>query len=290
MKRRCLLPVSLVIALGFGFFSFCSRPPVRNDRLAVVASIVPLADFSRQVGGDRVKVTTLVPAGASPHTFELTPQMMAITSKARLVVLNGVGLEYWADKLVDNLPADSVIVLETTTGMEIIADDDHASGNPHVWLNPRMAAQQVRMIGAALKSLSPADSAYFNQNEKHYLSRLDSLDLEIRTAAEKWAHRSLICVHPAWEYFTREYNLELTQVIIKNPGSEPSPKDFRDVVRAIRRVQARAIFNEPQFSPTLVNMIAAETGVQILTLDPLGSGDYIATMRENLSNLNQALQ
>jgi len=282
--------VIFLVAVSVLLFGGCQKQKTDSESLRILASINPLADFARQVGGERVEVVVLIPTGASPHTFELTPKMMVSASHSRLLILNGIGLEPWADDLIDAVSSDSLLVVETASDIEILMDDDHAAGNPHVWLNPRLARQQVEKIAAALQQISPADSAYFAINAQNYLALLDTLDIDIRKHAQKWTHRSLICVHPAWEYFTREYSLELTQVVLPNPGSEPSPRHLQQVIQAIRRVQARAIFSEPQFSPALVHTIAAETGVRVLTLDPLGTGDYLALMRQNLANIDQALK
>ena len=165
-------------------------PPEAPGRIRVVASIAPLADFVQQVGGDHVQVITLVPPGASPHTYELTPAQVEQVARAKVLVLNGVKLEYWADKLVQSAGNPNLIVVDTSRGIGIMAGETAgAGGNPHIWLDPRNAIVQVEHIRAALLRVDPAHADNYRANAKRYSAELWDLDQEIANEVATWSNR-----------------------------------------------------------------------------------------------------
>jgi zinc transport system substrate-binding protein len=265
------------------------------DRVLVAASIAPLADFAQQVGGDYAQVITLVPPGASPHTYELTPAQAEQVAKARLLVLNGVRLEYWADKLVESAGNPNLIVVDTSKGIEILeGESSGAGGNPHIWLDPQNAIIQVEHIRAALLRSDPAHADDYRANAKRYSAELWELDQEIANEVATWSNRQFIAFHPAWVYFAQRYGLEQVAVIERSPGREPSPAEVAQIVETARRIRAKAIFAEPQFSPKAAQTIAEESETQVLFLDPLGSSlddpSYLNVMRYNLAQMATALR
>ena len=217
-----------------------------TDRVLVAASIAPLADFVRQISGDRVDVFTLVPPGASPHTYELAPRQVVRVTNTRLLVLNGAGLEYWANKLVTAAGSPALQVVDTSQGIPLLNAGSHGA-NPHIWLDVRQAMQQVRRVSDALAKVDPAHAAEYEANTAAYLKRLEGLDAEIATEVARWEHHQFIAFHPAWVYFARRYGLEQAAVIEKSPGREPSPAEVASIVQTAGRIGARAIFAEPQF-------------------------------------------
>lgn len=265
-----------------------------DERLTVMASILPLADFVRQIGGERVRVDVLVEPGASPHTFELVPSQLRAASKARLLVLNGVGLEYWAERLISAAGNPRLIVVDTSEGLPIIAGDaDEPGGNPHIWLSPRNAMHQVRKIRDALMRCDPGGAPTYEANSARYLDLLEMLDREIAREAAGFTHREFVAFHAAWAYFARDYGLKEAGVIERRPGQEPSPEDIAAIVRLVRSSGARAIFAEPQFSAKIAEAIAEEAGARVLFLNPLGippDYGYLDTMRYNLRQIAEALR
>jgi zinc transport system substrate-binding protein len=290
--HRTGLVVLLILAL-----SACATPvaPAETDsRPPVVASILPLTDFARQVGGDRVSVETLIPPGASPHTYELTPAQLRAVSRARVLVLNGVGLEYWADKMISAAHNPNLVVVTTAEGLDVIAGDEHeAGGNPHVWLSPLNAIHQVEMIRDALILADPAGVDEYRANADRYISELRALDRDIRATVATFSSRKFIAFHAAWVYFTRDYGLEQAAVIEATPGKEPSPAEVAEIVKTAKAIGAQAIFAEPQFSSKAAEVIAEESGAQVLFLNPLGQPPdyrYIDLMRYNLNEMSKALK
>ncbi len=318
------LAVSLGLGLAIAFMiASCSGltpaprepngPGVSHEKVLVASSILPLADFVRQVGGEYVTVVNLVPAGASPHTYELTPAQVEQVSKARLLVLNGVGLEYWAGKLVGSAGNPNLIVVDTSEGIPILEGDIHdddgserhqesevdhkdrsPGGNPHIWLDPRNAIAQVSHIREALIRADPERADQYRENANRYISELQALDREIASEVSNWRDRDFIAFHPAWAYFAKRYGLVQAAVIEETPGREPSPAEVARIIETARRISARAIFAEPQFSPKAAQAIARESGAAVLFLDPLGSSlsdpSYLKMMRYNLAEMAKALR
>ena len=264
------------------------------DKLLIAASIAPLYDFSRQVGGDRVQVEMLVPPGASPHTYELTPAQLQTLSKARVLVLNGIGLEFWADDVVNAVNNPHLIVVDTAQGLTILeGDEDEPGGNPHVWLDPLNAIHQVERIRDALIQADPDGAEVYRANAERYIGELKALDQEIRGRVTTFSSKKFITFHPAWVYFAQRYGLEQAAVIETTPGKEPSPAEVAQIVKTAQVIGARAIFAEPQFSPKAAEVIAAESGAEVLFLNPLGDPPdfrYVDMMRRNLAEMEKALK
>jgi len=247
------------------------------------------------VGGDHVNVVTLVPPGASPHTYELTPSQVEQVARASLLVLNGVGLEYWADKLVKGAGNPELIVVDTSQGIEILDGDSAAlNGNPHVWLDPQNAIVQVEHIRDALIQSDPAHAEVYRNQAQAYVDQLQALDREVVAETGTWSSRQFIAFHPAWAYFARRYGLEQAAVIESSPGREPSPAEVARIVETAKRIGARAIFAEPQFSAKAARTIAEETGAAVLFLDPLGSSlvdpSYLSLLRYHVAQMSVALR
>lgn len=288
-------PLALAVALVTVLLTACAaHSPAASDKTLVAASIAPLADFARQVGGDRVQVELLVPPGASPHTYELTPSQLRILSRAHLLVLNGVGLEYWSDKVVAASGSPNLRVVDTSVGLDILAGDEHdAAGNPHVWLSPLNAIHQVERIRDALSEADPDGAAVYADNAERYIAELNALHADFLRRTEGFSSREIVTFHAAWAYFARDYGLEVAAVVETTPGREPSPADIAAIVETVKRIGAKAIFAEPQFSSKAAEVIAAESGAQVLFLNPLGfppDYSYLEMMRANFGEIERALK
>lgn len=288
MKKLITLLFLLILMLS------CSSPQQKSDKLLIGASIVPLADWVKQVGGDKVDVYTIVPPGVNPHAFELTPGLMTKLNKTDLLVFNGAGLEFWLDNVLDNLKGKKATF--TSDGLEIHADDhhDHDHGNPHVWLNPQNAIHQVKKIYFALADVDSANTAFYASNAELYIKHLEILDSDIQQQVDSWAQKKFVCFHPAWDYFADRYGLEMAGVIENRPGQEPSPKDIADIINVVLDIGAKAIFVEAQFPSRVAEMIAEESDIQVVPLDPLGGSQnltsYVELMRYNVAQMAKVMK
>lgn len=286
------MAVGLMVAMGVGCSGCGDGPQGEAGKVLVVASIPPLADFARQVGGDRVQVETLVQPGMSPHTFEPTPAQLKAISKASVLVLNGVGLEPWADELIEAAGNEKLEVVRTAEGLEIIDEPsrEHGgrSGNPHVWLDPMCAMHQVEWIWQALSQADPAGGATYARNAEAYGAQLSALDREIAAATAEFETKRFVAQHAVWSYFAKQYELDEAGVVETTPGREPTPGEIAEIVRTVKDTGVRAIFAERQLSQKAAGVIAAESGAKVVVLDPLGS-DYLAMMRENVARMGEGL-
>ncbi|MBN2380005.1 zinc ABC transporter substrate-binding protein [candidate division WOR-3 bacterium] len=270
-----------------------------NNKVKVVTTIPPLADFSRQIGGSRVEVTNLLSPGASPHTFEPTPSEAMAAEEADLIVRIGGDVDHWVEGLLpEGIPVIEAAELE---GIDLILEDDHldneghpgrhVSPNPHIWLDPVYAKVICSAIAEKLSCIDQEGRKAYEENLARYQGELDSLHAKIENSLADLESRKYVSFHPAWIYFAYRYDLERIAVIMKSPGKEPSPRSLKEVVEEIENNGARMIFAEPQFSAKAAEVIASEAGVPVLFLDPVGREDesYIELMERNLEVFVDAL-
>ena len=219
-----------LLGLGclFGLVAPAAAAPPAG-KLMVAATIAPLGDFCRQIGGDLVQVQVLIPPGASPHLFEPAPSVMARAAQARVFVYIGAGLEPWAARLLRSRSSDDLVVVEAARGIPLLGMDQqhhdheaagaqghtgnqaekadaqatHLSGNPHIWLDPVLAQDICRKIAKAFIQADPGHQAQYEANLKSYLAALDELDREIQQHAETWRLRDFVSFHPSFSYFAR---------------------------------------------------------------------------------------
>jgi zinc transport system substrate-binding protein len=296
-RLKILLTVLFILVAVTFFPGGCGGTPTPGaDRIKVAVSIAPLADLAQQVGGEHVTVTTLVPPAASPHTYEPTPAQVKEVAEADVLALIGLGFEFWAEDVIESAANPDLIVVYTSEGIEVIQDEheEHEIGNPHVWLNPRNAMVQVRHLRDALIEADPAHQAEYEANTETYLAQLEALDEEIAAQVATWSHREFIAFHPSWVYFAQRYGLRQAAVVERTPGREPSPAELAEIIETARRIGAKAIFAEPQFSSKAAETIAAESGAQVLFLNPLGGAEgptsYLEMMRYNVAQMGKAMK
>jgi len=272
--------------------------PAGDGRIRIVASIAPLADLARRVGGERVVVTTLVPAGASEHTWEPTPRALARLGDVRLFLRVGAGFEPWAGRLVEAVAQDArrVTVIDASEGLDLLADADGAThANPHYWLDPRSVSLCLPRLAEALAAIDPPGADGYRERAAGTGAELEALDREIRERTARFTSRGIISFHAAWDYFARRYGLTVVASIESFPGREPGPRRVAEIVDLARREKVRAVFAEPQSSAKAAEAIAEECGIPVRVLDPLGGegiagrADYFSLMRYNVGVLETAL-
>jgi zinc transport system substrate-binding protein len=272
----------------------CGKSEIAPGKMLVAASIAPIYHFAQQVGGDRVEVVLLVPPGSNPHTYQIQPNQMSALSKASVLALNGVDLEFWADKAIDAAHNTTLIVVRTADGLSIIEESHEGEhGNPHVWLDPINAIHQVQSIRDAFIKSDPAHASEYEINAERYIERLRKLDSEIRAEVAGFSHKSFVTFHPTWTYFAQRYGLTQAAEIEPSPGKEPSPRDIAHAIKMARQTNSRAIFAEPQMSPKAAHVVAEEANAKVLLLDAFGAPpdyDYIDNMRTNLKLMAEALK
>jgi zinc transport system substrate-binding protein len=303
-----------VCCLLFAVILLASWGQAAAAKIPVVATIMPLGDFCRHLGGEQVEVQVLVPPGASPHIFEPPPSVIVRAAQARVFVYTGAGLEPWAEKLLGSRGPGNLEVVEAVRGIPLLRDVEedhhdeaapakhdgpdhhrHAAGNPHVWLDPVLAQGICRQIAAALVKVDPEHRAAYEARLQGYLQELEALHQEIARRVGTWRLHDFVCFHPAYTYFARRYGLREVGVIELSPGREPTPRHLQKIVAAIKNHGIKVVFAEPQLNPRVAEVVAREAGVKVLLLDPMGGrppygGDYLKLMRYNLSILDEAMK
>jgi ABC-type Zn uptake system ZnuABC Zn-binding protein ZnuA len=296
---RQVVLLSLGMSLVFAGPAGASAAP-----LPVIASTTVLADLVKQVGGDRVQVNSLAPAGADPHTYQPTPEGMRLLSRARLVFFNGAGLEEWWTKAVRAIARKDTPVVELSRGLATIKNPGGGRGHagdadPHVWLDPTKAALYVERIRDALSQADAAKAGYYAERAKAYQGELQALDRWIQAEVAKIppAHRKLVTFHNAFQYFAARYGFAVQGFIVASPGKEPSAKRLAELVRLIRQERIPAVFAEADFNPKMLETLAREAGVKVVTNLYDGSltagppaDSYLALMRYDVTQIVGALQ
>lgn len=301
-KSATMHPMScrVVLCALIGWWSSAAVADVR-----VVATIFPVADLVRQIGGDAVQVTTLLPAGASPHTFEPAPEQVRAVARAAVFVEVGAGLDTWAEKL-RAAKSGPLAVVTLTAGLPLLrAAPEHgdahggtaSGGDPHVWLDPILVRDHcVPVMLRALIQADPARQAQFQQGAGNLAAALTRLDRDIRAALAAVTNRNYVAFHAAWRYFGKRYELHEVAVVESFPGKEPSAREVAAVIAHARAASVRAVLIEPQFMPRMAEQIAHEIGAHLAVVDPLGGPDlpgrshYLDLMRYDVQALAKALR
>lgn len=288
------LAVSLICLPGLGFGSAQAGP----GPLEVVVSIPPWADLVERVGGEHVEVHTLLPAGTSPHSFEPLPSQALLLGSSDLIVSNG-GLDGWLDRLVEATAPNSVrlvimdrIVFDAIQGHGAEGHDED-SANPHIWLDPSIAAEGVTAIAGSLSSIRPELAQTFEESAASLRADLQALDAEIATQLRPVGSRPFVQFHDAWSYFARRYGLDLVATLEPFPGREPSVRYVAETVRSVTDAGAVVIFDGRQLAGRTAQVVAESAGLRVVTLDPLGGHPgpvgYDALLRFNAGLVAAAL-
>jgi zinc transport system substrate-binding protein len=299
MRKAALALFATAVLASIGLsVAGCQMQEEQSDRIGVVVTILPQAEFVESIGGDRVEVTVMVPPGASPHTYEPTPSQMRTVSRARMYAKVGTGVEFelaWMDKLAaankDMLVVDcsAGVQVREMTQEEIAAEAEGGQGgmmDPHIWMSPLNAQVMVRNICQGLIEVDPQNAGYYEQNRDAYLQKLEQLDKEIRAKLSGLGSRTVMVYHPSLGYFAREYDLNM--LLIEKEGKEPTPASLQHLIEQAREHNIKIIFAEPQFNPQSAEVIAKAINGQVVFVDPLAR-DYIDNLRTIAEQIAQAM-
>jgi zinc transport system substrate-binding protein len=295
-----------LVLTGLLFSSFLSTASLHaasatsaSGKLTVVASFDAIAEFARAVGGDKVEVITLTPAGMEPHEFEPKAQDMVTLSKAAVFVYNGLGMEAWADKAVAAASNKRLVAVNASTGSSPISNTDpdeireHGQYDPHLWLSLSGAALEAKNIAAALTKVDPKNSAYYSKNLDAFTKTLDELRAQYSAKYRSTKGRSFVTGHAAFAYFCRDFGLEQNSVEDVFAEGEPSAKGLAELVDYCRKKNIKTIFVEDMVSPAVSKTLASEVGAKVETIatceGPEDGKTYLDRQRENLEKVYAAL-
>jgi zinc transport system substrate-binding protein len=266
-----------------------------QSRLKVLGTFFPVYDFARNVGGDRVDVSILVPETVDVHQFEPNPSTVQEVAAANVLIFSGAGLEPWVPQLISAVGNPNLVVVDSSAGIPLLPvpsrfQKDNRSIDPHIWLDPLLAKIQVTNILRGLVQADPADEAYFTAKAQAYEARLDFLNAEIVNATANVKTRYFVTFHEAFGYFARQYGL--TQIPIAGPFEEdPTPNEIQSVVTAINQNHLCYVGYESLENPALSQSIASQTRATLVLMDPIegltqadqnAGKTYLIKMQENL--------
>ncbi len=284
-----------------------STPSVQAEKTKVVTTFLPMYLFTKAVAGNVADVEILVPPGTEVHEYQATPENVKAIATANVLVKNGLGLEEFLEDTVKNAqnpklteidtskgikPLNEISPVEETAKAEKDHDHDHADGNPHVWLDPVLAKQQVINIRDGLIASDPANKAAYEANAATYIKELDTLNGEFQQTLQKNPNCTFITFHDAFPYLAQRYKLKQVAVV-KVPEDQLSPTDVQNAVNAVKKYQVKALFSEPGVDNKLLTSLSQDLKLTLRPLDSLETGEtdpqyYFKAMRANLQTLETA--
>lgn len=290
--KRAFLTAGLVLgALLVGCRGTEGPAPARP---VVAASIFPLYDVVRRVSGERAAVALVLPPGRMDHGFDPRPQDLVRLSGVEIAFGVGLGLDPWLQRVVAASTNGRARVLEL--GPDLDPRPLPAGGplDPHLFLDPERMARGAGLVAEALAARDPRGRDGYSARGAQVAGELRALDEDLRGRASRWKKRTIVTFHGSFFYFAERYGLRVAAVVEPLPGREPTPRYVADVLRAIRESGAAALFSEPQLDPRPARVIAAESGLPLFELDPIGGGPgaetYEALLRKNAAILEEALR
>ena len=306
MKKLSMLLVALAMFIvGCG-----GEKQSVSDKLQVAASFYPMAEFARNVAGDKAEVFVLVPDGAEAHDWEPSPSDLSCLGKAQVFVYNGV-VEPWAKQALTALSERKILAVQTGLGLYERAGETHeeehhhhdhgcAHGkqDPHVWISPKKAIKQVERITAVLCEADAKNAKYYQDNSAKYVEQLKALDIQLTNLAKNAPRKVFVTAHAAFGHLADDYGLKQLAVNGLSPHAEPTPTDLQRLIKVVQEENVRYVFFETLTDPKLAKLVADETGAEISVLDPLeglneegrkNKLDYLQIMQRNIHNLQIAL-
>lgn len=299
MLTRRLLTAALI--------AFAATPALAQDKPAekikAVATFSILGDLVKNVGGDRVEVSTLVGPNGDAHVYSPTPADAQAISKAKIMFVNGLGLEGWMTRLASSAGSKTITVTATTGIKPLKMEDEDKPGqmvtDPHAWQSVANAKIYVANIRDGLIKADPAGRSVYEANAKAYLAKLTALEADVRAVIAKIPaeRRRIITTHDAFGYFGVAYGMKFIAPEGVSTESEASAKDVAKIIDQIRKEKIPAVFVENISDPRLMEQIARETKAKIggtLYSDALSKADgpaatYIDMMHNNIRQFGAAL-
>lgn len=304
MLIRRIIALGILVLLVAGAVTLAvvrnhdTKPP--TSTLRVAASFYPLYEFAKDIGGDKVTVSDITPAGAEPHDYEPSPKVLVDAQQAAVFIYNGGTMEPWVANFLHDYRH---VAIKSSQGIPLQAATDESNTSaqvqdPHFWLDPVLAQTVVNNIRDGLSKADPGDRAFFAKNAANYNAKLQQLDHDFQAGLASCQTRTLVTSHAAFGYLAKRYNLDVHAIAGITPDEEPSAAKLAELTQLVRDQNIHYIFFESLVSPKLADTIAQETGAKPILFDPIeGLSDaaqqqgqnYLSIQEQNLANLRTAL-
>lgn len=289
------LSALIFVTIGIGHFARAASP------IPIFVSINPQKYFVQQIATNRVNVQVMVPAGASPATYEPRPRQVANLTKTKIYFAVGVPFENaWLHKIEAANP--DMTIVHTDEGIDKIPmashhfdgeahldaeTHGHSGLDPHIWLSPPLVKIQSRTILQALQKMDPSHQAAYQGNYEQFVAKIDRLDNDLKRLFKDKQGLQFMVFHPSWGYFAKAYGLR--QVAVEIEGKNPKPAQLKTLIEYARDKDIRVIFVQPQFSTKSARLVAKEIGGQVVFADPLAT-DWLANLRGIAQKFKAALK
>ncbi|MDB9460574.1 metal ABC transporter solute-binding protein, Zn/Mn family [Dolichospermum circinale] len=314
IRKRNFLPIIALVILSaiYGCNTTNSsevvneeaKPAQKLPKTKVVTTFLPVYLFTKAVTGDVAEVDILVKPGTEVHEYQGTPGNVKAIATANVVIKNGLGLEEFLSDTIKNAGNSQLVEIDVSKGIEPINkispidkpvggeddhDHEHRFGNPHIWLDPVLAKQQIINIRDGLIMADPGNKANYETNAASYIQKLDNLNNEFQQTLKKTPNCTFITFHDAFPYLAKRYNLKQVAVV-EIPEKQLSPTDVQKVVNTVKKYKTKALFSEPGLDNKLLTSISQDLQLTVRTLDSLETGDtnpeyYFKAMKTNLESL-----
>lgn len=300
LRRRLLAAV--LICLSAAVLPGLSSA-AEGKRLRIGITLHPYYSYVSNIVGDKAEVVPLIPAGFNPHAYEPRAEDIKRIGGLDVVVLNGVGHDDFAERMIAASEKPEVALIEANAGVPLLAATGQAARgagkvvNPHTFLSISASIAQINTIARELGKLDPDNAKAYRENARAYGKRLRTLRAQAlgQLSQEKGAELRVATIHGAYDYLLREFGLEVTAVVEPAHGIEPSPSQLKKTIDQLRALDVQVIFSEMDFPSTYVETIQRESGVRLYPLTHISYGEYTASkyeeeMTRNLNTVVRAIQ
>jgi zinc/manganese transport system substrate-binding protein len=308
------------VVIGTLMLAACGAPrhnapdATADKAFKVVTTFLPITLFTRAVAGDCATVSALIPPNLGPHDFQAKPGDLIALRQARVLVKNGLEMEGFLGKLIASAANPQLQVIDSSRGVATLDtehhDDghggeqshghghghDHGAVNPHIWLDPLRAVQQVETIRDGLVKADPSCADGYRRNAAAYTAQLQQLNSDISAQLKPYRGKTFVAFHDFAPYFAQRYGLK-AEYLVDVPELNPSPADLQRVAAEVKGSQLKALLSEPQEGNRSFNALAKDLGVKVVVFDPLETATeeasrdpstYLKLMRRNAADLRQA--
>jgi zinc transport system substrate-binding protein len=314
MKKNIIVPiVILIIVIGAIIvgLSLNNKKEVNGNKISVVTTLFPLYDFAREIGGDKVQVSLLLPPGVEAHAFEPKPSDIVMINESDLFVYTGKFMEPWIEDIIKGITNKNVKVIDSSVGIELMEEDTHEEDeheekhphhdgvDPHIWLGFNNSQIMVSNIVKILAEKDPVNADFYNTNASLYIKKLSTLDESYKNTLSVCKTREVVYGgHYAFGYLAKRYNLEYVSAQGFSPDSEPTAKDMVTLIDQIKKGNINYIFYEELASPKIAETLSRETGAKLLLLNGAhnlskeemkNNVSFLSIMEKNLVNLKTGL-
>ena len=304
MKRLFYIFTILLLFLLSGCAPETQKaPPPEMGKLPVVVSFHAMGELARAIGGDKVDIHMIIPEGEEPHDFQPKSSDLTALSQARIFIINGCGLETWADKAVEAAGNAQRTVVTASDGADIHYVEmkqilpgrkPEKQADPHVWLSLKNAKTEARNIRDAFASADPDHADYYTQRYREFVQKTDKLYARYQLKFDTAPSRTFVTGHAAFAYLARDFGLRQLSLTNVFASGEPSARHMTELADACKAAHIGTIFVENMESPKIAETLARETGANLESIDTLEEGDedetYLAVMEDNLEKIYASLQ